>query len=380
MKNKKIFAILAIAFTFSCTMSACSFFGGDEPEEQVVVESTPTPEPTKEPDPTPTVIAADVQDTTYTSNTNSISIKLPDATWANKTDEADMVSFESPDQGKILILHGAGEEKMNSAVIPSIQDMAVFLERASDLEEGTDFEIQDYTTQDVNGIGVYSYTVKYLNTEKTDGVAYAVNKVFANDTEYYNFAGSVTKDDAGTLTNVKTAIESFQILGESSLKSAASSAGTTTGTADGTTADGTTDGTAAGTTDGTAADGTATDGTATDGTATDGTTADGTTEGTADTAASDGASEDVYTDYDSSGSSDDAIHDTEQTRTIYRNSDGENIVIYNDGAGNWYDDYGNSYSFVNDEDVYDQDGVDYYYHGEAADVSYMPIDYDYSEE
>ena len=370
MKNKKIFAILAIAFTFSSTMSACSFFGGDEPEEQVVVESTPTPEPTKAPDPTPTVIAADVQDTTYTSNTNSISIKLPDATWANKTDEADMVSFESPDQGKILILHGAGEEKMNSAVIPSTQDMAVSLERASDLEEGTDFEIQDYTTQDVNGIGVYSYTVKYLNTEKTDGVAYAVNKVFANDTEYYNIAGSVTKDDAGTLTNVKTAIESFQILGESSLKSAASSAGTTTGTADGTTADGTTDGTAAGTTDGTAADGTATDGT----------TADGTTEGTADTAASDGASEDVYTDYDSSGSSDDAIHDTEQTRTIYRNSDGENIVIYNDGAGNWYDDYGNSYSFVNDEDVYDQDGVDYYYHGEAADVSYMPIDYDYSEE
>lgn len=374
MKNKKIFAILAIAFTFSCAMSACGF-GGDEPEEQVVVESTPTPEPTKAPDPTPTVIAADVQDTTYTSNTNSISIKLPDATWANKTDEADMVSFESPDQGKILILHGAGEEKMNSAVIPSTQDMAVSLERASDLEEGTDFEIQDYTTQDVNGIGVYSYTVKYLNTEKTDGVTYAVNKVFANDTEYYNIAGSVTKDDAGTLTNVKTAIESFQILGDSSLKSAASSEGTAAG---GTTA---ADGTAAdGTTDGTAADGTTADGTTADGTAADGTTADGTTEGTADTIVSDGTSDDTYTDSGSSGYSDDAIYDTEQTRTIYRNSDGDNIVIYNDGAGNWYDDYGNSYNFVNDEDVYDQDGVDYYYHGEAADVSYMPIDYDYSEE
>lgn len=358
MKNKKIFAILAVTFAFSCAMTACSF-GGDEPEEQVVVESTPTPEPTEAPEPTPTTIPANVQDTTYTSTANSISIKLPDATWANKTDEADMVSFESPEQGKILILHGAGEEKMNAAVIPTTQDMAISLERASDLEQGTDFEIQDYKTQDVNGIGVYSYTVKYLNTEKTDGVAYAVNKVFANDTEYYNIAGSVTKDDAAALTNVKSAIESFQILGDSSLKGAASS------------------GTANETTDGAAADGTTADGTTTDGTTSDGTTTDGTTDGTAsdgttDTQTGDNSS---YTD----SSSDDAIYDTNQTRTIYRNSDGENIVIYNDGAGNWYDDNGNSYSFVNDEDVYDQDGVDFYYHGEAAYVSYMPIDYDYSE-
>ena len=69
-----------------------------------------------------------------------------------------MLSFESPEQGKILILHGQGEEDMSSAMLPDTQDLAVALEQASDLAEGTDFEIQDYTASDVEGVGVYSYT------------------------------------------------------------------------------------------------------------------------------------------------------------------------------------------------------------------------------
>ena len=109
-------------------MAGCGF-GGDEPEEQKVVGVTPVPEVTKAPTATPT-IAPDVQNTTYTSADKSISIDLPDATWANKTDEADTISFESPDNGNILILHGQGEETMAATVIPSTQDMAVSLEQA----------------------------------------------------------------------------------------------------------------------------------------------------------------------------------------------------------------------------------------------------------
>lgn len=338
MKNKKILALTAMAISLSCFMTACGF-GGDDPDEQVVVETTPTPEPTKAPDPTPT-IAPDAQSTTYVSKDKSISIELPDATWAYKTDEEDMVGFESPDQGKILILHGQGEEDMSVAVIPSSEDMAVSLEQAADLEQGTDFEVQDYTANDVNGIGVYSYVTKMLNPEKNGGFAYVVNKVFANDGEFYSIAGSVKTEEA--LAKIKSAVDSFKILGSSTLKEAAP----------GSAADTETNGD-------TGAAGTA--GQGNEGQGTDGQSPENTTSSAGEI-------------------SDAAMSDTSQTRTIYRNSDGHSLVIQADGNGNWVDFDGNTYEFATDEDVYDQAGVDYYYHGEAADVYYMPMpsedDYD----
>lgn len=350
MKNKKILAILAITAAFSLGASACSF-GGDEGAEQVIVEETPTPEPTQEPTPEPT-IAPDVQDTTYTSSNGAVSMKLPDATWANKSDEEDMLSFESPEQGKILILHGQGEEDMSSAVIPNTQDLAVSLEQAADLTQGTDFEIQNYTGTDINGVGVYSYTVKYMDAEKSGGYVYAVNKVFANDNEFYSICGSVKNETA--LAGIQTAVDSFKMAGESALKAATpDTAGAAEGTADGA---------AAGTTEGTGDS-----------------TAPGTAEGTGDGTA-------AGTDITSTGTVDDGTYgnsagftaeqltDTSQTRTIYRNSDGHPLVITPDGSGNWKDFDGNTYRFANDEDVYDQNDVDYYWHGEGADVYYMPVE------
>ena len=75
MKNKKILAILTISAIVSAAATGCSF-GGDEPEEQVVVTETPAPEATATPTPEPT-IAPDVQDSTYTSSNGAVSIKLP---------------------------------------------------------------------------------------------------------------------------------------------------------------------------------------------------------------------------------------------------------------------------------------------------------------
>ena len=340
MKHKKILAILALTMSLSCVMTACSF-GGDEPEQQVIVEETPTPEPTKEATPTPT-ITPDGQSTTYTSSSKTISIKLPDATWANKSDEVDMVSFESPEQGKILILHGAGEEDMSSAVIPSTEDMANSLEKASGYEPIADYEIRNYTSEVVDNVNVYTYTVKYNNTEKTDGIVYTINKVYTNDQEFYSIAASIKKDDETLLSKIQESVSSFQILGDSALKSAAP------GTTDAANGQANADGTAAGEA-------------TTDGTVSGTTAADGTTAGT-----STGSTKDRFTDAQ--------LSDTSQTRTIYRNSDGKALVITPDGNGSWVDFDGNTYSFANDEDVYDQNGVDYYYHGEAADVYYMPVE------
>lgn len=357
MKNKKLLAVLAVTISASVFMAGCGF-GKDEPEDQKVVSVTPAPEATKAPTATPT-IAPDVQNTTYTSADKSVSINLPDATWANKTDEADTISFESPDNGNILILHGQGEETMASTVIPSTQDMAVSLEQADgDKVQGTDFEIQDYKVEDVNGIGVYSYTTKMLNTEKSDGALYVVHKVFANASEFYSIEASVKKEEA--LASVKSAVDSFKILGESSLKEAAP--GTAASTADNNGAAGTD----AGNTDGAADQGSADAGSTDAGSADAGTdNTDASADGSGD-ASSSGTT-------NSGGFTDEQLSNTDETRTIYRNSDGHPTVIQPDGNGNWVDFDGNTYSFANDQDVYAEDGTDYYWHGEAADVYYMPV-------
>ena len=328
MKNKKLLAMTAMVITASVLMSACSFGGNDKKEDTPAVAVTPTAEPTATPAPTiePT-IAPNVQSTTYTSADKSIAINLPDATWANKTDETDMVSFESPNVGNILILHGQGEDTMASTVIPSTQDMAVSLDQADgDKVNGTEFEIQDYTSNDVNGIGVYSYTTKMLNTDKSSGDLYVVHKVFANDTEYYNVEASVKSEDA--LDSIKAAVDSFQILGDSSLKEAAPKQAAAPA-ADNSSADNAADNSGA--------------------------------------AASDNTST------NSGGFTDEQLSNTDETRTIYRNSDGHPLVIQPDGNGNWVDFDGNTYSFADEQDAYDANGNSYYWHGEAADVYYMPV-------
>lgn len=363
MKNKKLLAMTAMVITASVLMSACSFGGNDKKEDTPAVAVTPTAEPTATPAPTiePT-IAPNVQSTTYTSADKSIAINLPDATWSNKTDETDMVSFESPNVGNILILHGQGEDTMASTVIPSTQDMAVSLDQADgDKVNGTDFEIQDYTSNDVNGIGVYSYTTKMLNTDKSGGDLYVVHKVFANDTEYYNIEASVKSEDA--LDSIKAAVASFQILGDSSLKEAAPKQAAAPA-ADNSSADN-----AAADNSGAAASDNAgnTDASA----STDGTTADGSSNDASQAADNGTASTDTST--NSGGFTDEQLSNTDETRTIYRNSDGHPLVIQPDGNGNWVDFDGNTYSFADEQDAYDADGNSYYWHGEAADVYYMPV-------
>lgn len=362
MKNKKLLAMTAMVITASVLMSACSFGGNDKKEDTPAVAVTPTAEPTATPAPTiePT-IAPNVQSTTYTSADKSIAINLPDATWANKTDETDMVSFESPNVGNILILHGQGEDTMASTVIPSTQDMAVSLDQADgDKVNGTDFEIQDYTSNDINGIGVYSYTTKMLNTDKSGGDLYVVHKVFANDTEYYNIEASVKSEDA--LDSIKAAVASFQILGDSSLKEAAPKQAAAPA-ADNSSADNAADNSGAAASDNAGN----TDASA----STDGTTADGSSNDASQAAGNGTASTDTST--NSGGFTDEQLSNTDETRTIYRNSDGHPLVIQPDGNGNWVDFDGNTYSFADEQDAYDADGNSYYWHGEAADVYYMPV-------
>ena len=255
---------------------------------------------------------------------------------------------------------------MAATVIPSSQDMATSLEQADgDKTEGTDFEIQDYASKDVNGIGVYTYTTKMLNTEKSNGSLYVLHKVIANDTEYYSIEASVKKEDA--LSAVKASVDSFQILGDSSLKEAAPKQAAASAQTDNK------DKANTGSSD--AAANTADNSTASDAAAgTDSSAAADTTAGGDSSESYDSSSDDSgSTISNSAGFTDEQLSNTDETRTIYRNSDGHPLVITPDGNGSWVDFDGNTYNFTSDEDAYDENGTSYYWHGEGADVYYMPV-------
>ena len=202
-----------------------------------------------------------------------------------------------------------------------------------------------------------------------------------NDSEYYSIVASVKKEDA--LKNVQESVDSFAILGDSTLKSAATgSAAQTAGKTDSASGDSTaaSDGSAAGT-DATASDGSSA-GTSADGTTSDGSTGSDNsatgTDGTSSDSSSDGS---TSTDSSSSGVivnggfTDEQLSNTNETRTIYRNSDGKPRVIVPDGNGKWMDNEGNRFTFSteHDCDVYEEDGTSFYWHGEGADVYYMPV-------
>ena len=323
-------ACVTAAVLMACCLAGCGSVTGDasdgtvkEKTKTVKEKVTPAPEETATPTPAPSYI----KDGVYTSEDKTVSLRLPDDSWDVKAQEKDMHSLVSEKQGGILILHGKGEDDMASVVIPDTQDLAVSLEQASEMEQGLDFVIEDYSSTNENGVNVYDYTVHYLNTAKSGGNAYAINKFFVTDNEYYNLAGTIRKE--AYLADIRSSVDSFKVLDGSVFQSVAVGNDPVV------------------------------------------TASPEAVETEGDTGAQEADNAAGETEQYFSGYSDDQLADTGATRTIYRNSDGMPIVIVPDGSGNWFDEYGNSYWFMNDEDVYDQDGVDYYWHGEAGDVAFM---------
>lgn len=338
MKNKRIWKMLVMVTAIACTMTACGF-GDKEEDSQIVVEteeSADAKEETEEAEDDST-IAADAQTTRYISANRMISIELPDATWTAKIDQDDMWSFEATGQGKILIIHGDSED-IESMVMPNTEDMANSIEAAADMVAGTDFLVNNYTSKEKKGVNIYTYAVKYYDTEKSNGYAYTVNRIFENGEEYFSIIGSVKNKNS--FTAIKDAIKTFQIGEDSSLNAAAPM---------------------------------------TISLKSETTKSDNDEIDEINMEESEGTGESTVAPESTSSKGDfteEELNDTNKTRTLYRNSDGKALVIYADADGNWVDKDGNTYRFSTEYecDVYDQNDVDYYYHGEAANVYYMPAE------
>lgn len=346
MKNRTQLIFLALTVTASLTLTGCF---GQKKEEEVIVEESTFPEveektETETATPEPTQAPAK-EAPVYLSQNKLISIQLPDDTWINKTDEESLLTFESADQGSILITYTSGDAR-EELTLPETEQSATTLEEAAQLVAGTDFELTDYQSEtDNDGNATYSYQMNMLDKEKS-GYANILVRVYANETEALQMRGTVKADDADVLGKVKAALESVTLGEGSSLYALAPMKERIVAAGDGTAVEGIQ-----------AED-------------TEGTEASDTDDESDETEKESSRVEGITPSRDNPDNS-----DTNLTRTIYRNSDGYPIVISADSNGNWVDEYGNVYRFADNEiDVYDQDDVDYYWHGEAADVYYMPVE------
>ncbi|MBR2258155.1 MAG: hypothetical protein IJ899_12665 [Blautia sp.] len=328
MKKRNIMMAVLILAGSTLLASGCGI-GQKDPALSMVTTDTPAPTATPEPTPTP---VSNLKGKKYTAEDGSFTITVPNKSWKIKAEEENLVSLSSKDQGTILIEHGKGEDALSAVLIPDTFDLAVTMEQAGNLSPGVDFEIPDYSIDIVGGTYVYDYTVHYMNAGKNEGVAYTVNHYLLSDNEYYSIIAKAKSESY--LADVRESVETFHILTNSPLAAAApgktKEEKASSGQAD-------------------SAD----------------TTADSSVVSQAP-ASSYEVSDGYYTE--------EQLESTYQTRTIYRNSDGTPIVIEPDGEGTWYDAFGNSYYFANEEDVYDQNDVDYYWHGEAGDVAFMPVE------
>ena len=322
MKKRIFWAALIIAAALAS--SGCGI-GKSEPAEQVIVQDTPVPtlEPTKAPTPTPTPVPDLTKTVAFTSADQSVSLDLPNVTWETKTDSNGTLNFESAEEGKLLILHGEGED-LDSVLIPANQDLAEAVEGG--LAAGTDFTVLGYDNEEHEGGSAIVYTIRYLDTQKSEGALYKLYRLYVNDSEYYSMEALVKNEDA--LSRVQESVNSLQILTGSALKGVAAAANEKFRAISMENADG-------------------------------------------QTGASSGEGSGGLPEANSGEFTEDQINDTSQTRTIYRNSDGKALVIFPGDDGNWTDSAGNTYHFDTDEDVYDQNDVDYYYHGESANVYFM---------
>ena len=332
MKRRYLLFLLAGAVTI-CSMSACGLGKSkDNKEDQVVVDveesqkddsekekkekeekAEETPAPTEAP-----------KTTDFTSADGMISLKTPDLSWANKEDANGVIFFESPDNGSLRIKHVSGEAMATASdMVPNTVDTVDAEERAAGLETGTDYEVRDFSAQELaDGAKVITYQVHYVNIEKSGGVVDKLFKYVGNNSEYFDIEASLLKDDGTLMSQVKEMIQGIQILGDSTLKGDLGSSAPAA-------------------------------------------------EAPAPAASAAGSRDSVETDY-----TEEQLNDVNQTRVIYMDDEVGTPFVIQNVNGVWTDKAGNTYTFSETEEstVHDQDGNYYYYDGLPGSYRYMSKD------
>lgn len=144
---------------------------------------------------------------TYSAEDGSYSIILPDASWENTKDEADVKSFTSEGQGEITITHASGDAVSDLLLRKKEEKLMKALEQAGFAADN--IQLTDFQYDKTDGIKTTTYTLVYTDT--TAGTYYAVVSAKASGSEGYQAVALVKSGDETVLSSVKEAVNSFQV-------------------------------------------------------------------------------------------------------------------------------------------------------------------------
>lgn len=188
-----------------------------EPSSETMTESTKLNEEVEVTPGTPTT-----QTKLYTAKDRSFSIVLPDSSWKETKNSDDTLVFESAGQGSITITHLSGETAA-SVKLPETKEEVLenFTTAGKDAEK---YEVQEFKKTAAGSTDQYHTVIKC--SDSAEDYRYSVGYDIAAEEEIYSVTGLIKEDDEDLLEEVKTAVESFKVLGKTT---SGNKGGTSTG-------------------------------------------------------------------------------------------------------------------------------------------------------
>jgi len=158
----------------------------------------------------------------YTARDKSFSIVLPNSTWKNTKDVEDTLVFEAK-EGSITITHLSGSG-VSSVKLPETKEEVLgnFTAAGKDAEK---YEVMEFEKTSAGSTDKYHTVIKC--SDEDEDYVYSVGYDIAGSEEIYSVTGLVKEEDKDVLEAVKTAVESFKVLGK------AVTGGTTSGSTTG---------------------------------------------------------------------------------------------------------------------------------------------------
>lgn len=198
--KKRLTSLFIIGLAAICLLNGCKK-NGNETEKQT--ESTQT-----ESTPAETESASK----TYTSESSTFSIDLPDNSW-NVTTEGikNKWVFQAEGVGQITIAHR--KSKLKAKNLPQSQEEAIAL---LNKEKANAFEEAEFKKESISNADLYYYAAGTSDSEL--GYRYFIRYLINAEKEGYTITAKLSVSDAESIQAVKNAVTSFQILREDSKK------------------------------------------------------------------------------------------------------------------------------------------------------------------
>lgn len=202
---KKGIAILALSLAAVSLLSGCKKDEGEsESGESQVTEAatgTGTEGPLEK-------TGKETLSAEYISKDKSMSIRLPDATWENTTDDEGKMIFESKGKGVISVVYITNVDIATMKLPASKEEV---LNNLKDTGKNiSKYEAVEFEQQKVGTNNEYHTTVKC--TDMTERYSYTIGYDIVGTDHIYSVTGLVEQEDEALMARVRDAVESFKVL------------------------------------------------------------------------------------------------------------------------------------------------------------------------